>query len=122
MGNHLRTPEAKCIRELIEANLYHGWISVGIITPYVNQRNLLSESMHRLMKKHGITEDMDDDIVTVHGSQGREWDVVIFSVSRARKTLILVGDAAEWKRRPGQLLSELFEIAEPAGKDLGSEW
>ena len=33
--------------------------------------------------------------------------------------LILVGDAAEWKRRPGQLLSELFEIAEPAGKDLG---
>ena len=128
----------KCIREMIEKNLYHSWLSVGIITPYVNQRTLLSESLHRLMKKHGMTEDMDDDIVTVHGSQGREWDAVIFSVtdsfeeafltnsrrmeslkllntavSRARKTLILVGDVSDWKRRPGQLLSELFSIAEP---------
>ena len=99
------------------------------------------------MKKHGLTEDMDDDVVTVHGSQGREWDVVIFSVtdsfeeafltnsrrpeslkllntavSRARKTLILVGDVADWKRRPGQLLSELLGIAVPAEKDLGNEW
>lgn len=130
--------EVKCIREMIEENLYHSWLSVGIITPYVNQRTLLSDSLHRLMKKHGMTEDMDDDIVTVHGSQGREWDAVIFSVtdsfdeafltnsrrmeslkllntavSRARKTLILVGDVADWKRRPGQLLSELFSIAEP---------
>ena len=99
------------------------------------------------MKKHGMTEDMDDDVVTVHGSQGREWDVVIFSVtdsfqeafltnsrrpeslkllntavSRARKTLILVGDAADWKHRPGQLLSELFGIAVPAEKNFGTEW
>ena len=149
LGRHRRVShaEAKSIRELIEANLYHSWMSVGIITPYVNQRNLLSESLHRLMKKHGISEDMDDDIVTVHGSQGREWDVVIFSVtdsfqeafltdsrrpeslkllntavSRARKMLILAGDAADWKRRPGQLLSELFGIALPADKDLGNEW
>ena len=135
--------EAKCIRELIEANLYHSWLSVGMIAPYVNQRNLLAESMHRLMKKHGLSEDMDDDIVTVHSSQGREWDVVIFSVtdsfqeafltdsrrpeslrllntavSRARKLLILVGDAADWQRRPGQLLSELLRLASPAEKDL----
>ena len=98
------------------------------------------------MKKHGLTEDMDDDVVTVHGSQGREWDVVIFSVtdsfqeafltnsrrleslkqlntavSRARKMLILVGDVSDWKRRPGQLLSELFGIAVTAEKDLGNE-
>ena len=149
LGRHRRIShaEAKCIRELIEANLYHGWLSVGVIAPYVNQRNLLSESIHRLMKKHGLTEDMDDDVVTVHGSQGREWDVVIFSVtdsfeeafltnsrrpeslkllntavSRARKTLILVGDVANWKRRPGQLLSELIGIAMPAEKDFGTEW
>ena len=149
LGRHRRIShaEAKCIRELIEANLYHGWLSVGVIAPYVNQRNLLSESLHRLMKKHGLTEDMDDDVVTVHGSQGREWDVVIFSVtdsfeeafltnsrrpeslkllntavSRARKTLILVGDVANWKRRPGQLLSELFGIAVPAEKDFRTEW
>ena len=137
--------EAKRIREMIQANLYHSWMSVGIITPYVNQRTLLAESIHRLLKKHGMTEDMDDDIVTVHGSQGREWDVVIFSVtdsyreafltdsrrpeslkllntavSRARKLLILVGDVSDWKRRPGQLLSELFEIASPAGKE--TDW
>jgi len=149
LGRHRRVShaEAKCIRELIEANLYHGWLSVGVIAPYVNQRNLLSENIHRLMKKYGLTEDMDDEVVTVHGSQGREWDVVIFSVtdsfeeafltnsrrpeslkllntavSRARKTLILVGDVADWKRRPGQLLSELFGIAVPAEKDFGTEW
>ena len=104
---------------------------------------MLCESVHRLMKKHGMTEDMDDDIVTVHGSQGREWDVVVFSVtdsfgevfltdsrrpeslkllntavSRARKMLVLVGDVSDWKRRPGQLLSELFSIASPAGNEM----
>ena len=144
-GKFLRVShaEGKAIRELIEANLYHSWLSLGIITPYVNQRNMLCESVHRLMKKHGMTEDMDDDIVTVHGSQGREWDVVVFSVtdsfgeafltdsrrpeslkllntavSRARKMLVLVGDVSDWKRRPGQLLSELFSIALPAGNEL----
>ena len=44
------------------------------------------------------------------------------AVSRARKTLILVGDVANWKRRPGQLLSELIGIAVPAEKDVGTEW
>ena len=79
---------------------------------------------------------MEDDIVTVHRSQGREWDVVLFSVtdcfdekyltdtvknrqalklintavSRAKKMLVIIGDAEDWKGKPNQLISELFAV------------
>ena len=36
------------------------------------------------------------------------------AVSRARKMLILVGDADNWKGKPGQLISELFAV----GKEI----
>lgn len=138
--------EAYCVEQQIEANLSSGWYSVGIIVPYVNQRNLIMETLRGMFRRHGITEDMDDDIVTVHGSQGREWDIVLFcvtdsfseafltnshrleslrlintAVSRARKKLILIGDSGDWARRPGQLVSELFGIAEKidAGEEFG---
>ena len=134
--------EAKCIRTLMESNLSHLGVTVGIITPYRKQRRLLAETMERLLKKHQIDEsDMEDDIVTVHQSQGREWDIVLFSVtdcfeerhftdtrrpgpalklintavSRAKKMLVLVGDAEDWRGRPGQLISELFFVASEIG-------
>ena len=139
-GKHKRIShsEAKCARMMMEANLTHYGVSVGIITPYRKQRRLLSETMERLFKKYRIEEeDMEDDIVTVHQSQGREWDIVLFSVtdcfdemyftncrkpeslklintavSRAKKMLILIGDADDWKCKPGQLISELFAVGE----------
>ncbi len=129
--------EATCIRTLMECNLSRLGVTVGIITPYRRQRRLLSDTMDRLLKKYKMEdEDMEDDIVTVHQSQGREWDIVLFSVtdcfgekhftdtvynaqalklintavSRARKMLVLVGDAEDWKGKPGQLISELFAV------------
>ena len=129
--------EARCIRTLAEHNLSRPDYTMGIITPYRKQRRLLSETMDRLYKKYRLEdEDMEEDIVTVHRSQGREWDVVLFSVtdcfeekyltdtvrnlqalklintavSRAKKMLVLIGDAEDWKGKPGQLISELFAV------------
>lgn len=128
--------EARCIRSLVECNLNRTGMTMGIITPYRAQRRLLSDSVDSLMKKYHIEDDMEDDIVTVHRSQGREWDIVLFSVtdcfdekhftdtvrlpeammlintavSRARKILVLVGDAEDWKGKPGYLISELFAV------------
>lgn len=136
-GKHRRVShsEAECIRSLMEANLSHMNITIGIITPYRNQRSQLAKTIDQLLSKYKIDEDMEDDIVTVHQSQGREWDVVIFSItdcfdemhftnsrypeslklintaiSRARKMLILVGDAEDWKGHNEQMISELFAI------------
>lgn len=137
--------ESRCIRALIEHNLYHPDYSLGIITPYRKQRRVLDDSIRRLLKKYEITDDMDEDILTVHRSQGREWDVVIFSVtdhyderwstdttrretnalklintavSRARKMLVLVGDADSWIQHDGQLISDLFRVAQPCSTDI----
>ena len=95
------------------------------------------------MKKYERTEDMEDDILTVHRSQGREWDVVLFSitdtwnekyltdstrleakklintaVSRAKKLLVLVGDADSWLQHGGQLISDLFRVAQKCETDI----
>lgn len=141
-GKHRRIShsEAKCARALVEANFNYVrfGLTMGIISPYRKQRRLLSETMDRLLKKYKREdEDMEDDIVTVHQSQGREWDIVLFSVtdcfeerfftdsrkaeslklintavSRAKKMLVLIGDAESWKGRPGQLISELFAVGQ----------
>ena len=138
--------ERRCIREIMERNLAQWAYTVGIITPYTKQRNSLAGSMNRLMKKYDHTEDMDDDVITVHRSQGREWDVVLFSVtdafdekfysdssrpdslklintavSRAKKMLILVGDADDWKNRNGQLIADLFRVAEEVDPEIRFE-
>ena len=142
----ISSSERKCIRDIMERNLSRWDYTVGIITPYTKQRNSVAGSIHRLMRKYERTEDMDDDVVTVHRSQGREWDVVLFSVtdsfeeayftnsnradslklintavSRAKKMLILVGDAADWKTRQGQLISDLFRVAEEMDPEIGLE-
>ncbi len=144
-GEHKRTSsrERRLIRDLIEHNLAYIDCTVGIITPYNKQRNPMALSMNRLMKKYERMEDMEDDVLNVHRSQGREWDVVIYSivdsfderffsdstrpdslklintaVSRAKKVLILVGDADDWRDRDGQLISDLFRVAEEVDTDI----
>lgn len=101
--------------------------NIGIITPYRNQRNELIKSFN------GSRE-----ILTVHGSQGREWNTVILSVvdstnkwftnslnhksngkkvintavSRAKNKLVIVCDAEHWKTQHKQLIGQLIEIGE----------
>jgi hypothetical protein len=101
-----------------------------ILTPYKKQIKLLNKSLH--------DERNNLKILTVHGSQGREWDTVILSVvdtsdcffvdssieigkkllntaiSRAKKQLIIVCDKNYWLTPNGQLITDLIKN----GKEL----
>lgn len=105
----------------------------AILTPYRKQAALLSQCFKRAAK--------DGRVMTVHASQGREWDTVIFSpvdnrssnpwfansllrksrgkeiintaVSRAKRTLVIVCDRSFWESRPNQLISQLIAASEP---------
>lgn len=105
--------------------------SIGIITPYTKQRNHLREELAKVSS-------LSESVMTVHGSQGREWDTVLFSVvdtndkwftnsrdtrskgkyvintavSRAKKKLILVCDADHWLTQKGQLIGKLLTVAQ----------
>lgn len=101
-----------------------------ILTPYKNQVDSLGKIMP--------AERNDLKILTVHGSQGREWNTVILSVvdtgdkwfvdsrqplsnglnllntavSRTQQRLIIVCDYQFWKGQNGQLISDLLQVAE----------
>lgn len=97
----------------------------AIITPFIKQKKLLSDC--------GVSYRR---IWTIHGSQGQEFDTVIFSpvmlhhhltdsrntnasyalnvaISRIKKRLIIVCDRAYWLRFRGQFLSEILANALP---------
>ncbi|MBQ2680084.1 MAG: hypothetical protein IJF98_07795, partial [Firmicutes bacterium] len=102
----------------------------GIITPYKNQL----EKLKKVARENSFPS---EDVVTVHGSQGREWEKVIFSVSdtsnkyftdsnnkaskgkelvntaisRTKKMLIIVCDYNYWISQEDQLIGKLLSIA-----------
>ena len=102
-----------------------------ILTPYRNQLMLIGERLPQARN--------DQKILTVHGSQGKEWETVILSisdtnnmwfvdsnntmasglnlmntaVSRAKKHLVIVCDYNFWKFQNGQLIKGLLDIAQP---------
>ncbi|MDR2266845.1 MAG: hypothetical protein LBE09_04595, partial [Christensenellaceae bacterium] len=112
------------IREYIRLNK-NKLGSVAILTPYKNQTALLKRYCGRLI---------GDDILTIHGSQGKEWDTVILSVcdtndkyftdsnnprsgghlilntavSRVRVRLVVACDVAYWSNQQGQLLCDII--------------
>lgn len=101
----------------------------AILTPYRNQVGLIGELLPN--ERHA------QQIMTVHASQGREWDTVFLSVvdttdmyftnskrpelgglqiintaiSRAKRRLIIVCDMQFWMQQEGQLIRELALIA-----------
>ena len=111
----------------------HASENIGIITPYRNQRDALT----KIVQKVGLPS---ENVLTVHGAQGREWDTLLFSVvdadnnkwftttlipksngtqiintavSRAKKKLILVCDYEYWSEQPNELIGKLLQIARP---------
>jgi hypothetical protein len=102
----------------------------AILTPYNHQVTLLGASLSQARRQGRI--------MTVHKSQGREWDTVIISIvdgrfnrpwftdtpnmqtngihvmntaiSRARKRLVIVCDANYWARSSNQLVSLLLNL------------
>ncbi|MCP4438832.1 MAG: hypothetical protein GY810_07795 [Aureispira sp.] len=119
--------EAKAIERMVSRLDTDDFV---ILTPYRNQLKLLAEYLPQAYR--------NQQIITVHGSQGREWHTVILSVvdtydkwftdstnkmskglnlintavSRAKIRLIIVGDTKFWERQQKQLLCGLLEIAE----------
>ncbi|MCL2796808.1 MAG: AAA domain-containing protein [Firmicutes bacterium] len=115
--------EADAIKDYLRKNFVH-LDSAAVLAPYKNQVSLLRKNCYRFV---------GDNILTVHGSQGREWDTVILSVcdttdkyftdsfnarsngklilntavSRVKKRLVIVCDENYWSRQNGQLLCEL---------------
>jgi hypothetical protein len=105
-----------------------------VLTPYKKQRKLLGDCLPQ--------ERNDLKILTVHASQGREWDTVILSVvdtadkwfvdtanpiskglnlmntavSRAKKRLIIVCDTVYWLNQNEQLLTDLLKNGENIGQ------
>ena len=124
-----RTNPAEC-KAIISYIRMHPDEQIGIITPYKNQRDAILKALPRTIGR-------DDNVLTVHGSQGREWDTVLLSVvdtkdkwftdserletngrklintavSRAKKKLILVCDTVYWKDQSSQLISHLLDVA-----------
>jgi len=122
--------EAYAIRRWVENNLGKD-DDFAILSPYVNQVALIGRQLPWLRD--------DLRVLTVHKSQGREWDTVIVSVSdrenkwfsdtlnqntnglklintavsRARKRLIIVCDRSYWIQQDGQMIKGLLEVARP---------
>ncbi|RDU69012.1 hypothetical protein CQA62_04020 [Helicobacter cholecystus] len=105
--------------------IYNSRYDWAVITPFVNQRKLLI--------RNGLPY---DKVFTIHGSQGQEFDGIIFSpvtlsyfltdskniqalyalnvaISRMRKKLVLVCDYAYWIGQEGQFIQKLLLECKP---------
>lgn len=113
--------EANCIRSYIDCN---PGIDFVVLAPYRSQIKLL---------KRTLPKEYKENILTVHRSQGCEWDTVILSVtdsyrpfftnsklpigrsvlntaiSRAKCKLIIVCDITAWNTKQGQMVTELID-------------
>lgn len=120
--------EGFAIRDLIKRLKKNREEDFIVLTPYKKQIRILN----RLLPE----ERNNLKILTVHGSQGREWDTVILSVvdtsdmffvkstleigkkllntavSRAKSQLIIVCDKSFWINQNGQLLTDLIKTGE----------
>lgn len=112
-----------------------------ILTPYRNQIDLIRKMNWRLVA--------EEKVLTIHRSQGREWDTVIISlvdpfpgfftdstkeqgirtintaISRTKKKLIIVGNLSKWKSYSHQMISTLIklnDINSPKPTNAGSYW
>jgi len=114
--------EAMAIKEYINQNNIEDF---AIITPYNNQCELLKK----------VIPEHKHNIITIHKSQGQEWDTVIISisdkesmyftdsskfpellntaVSRAKKHLIIVCDAKYWSKFQNQMIGAFVRIKNP---------
>lgn len=125
-------PQVEAIRTIVEEFMSADSKSVIALAPYNNQVNALTRALNGTPAK----------AMTIHKSQGREWDTVIVSVtdsdpygggfmdtrklsnlklintavSRAKKHLIIVCDYTQWSGKEDELISKLVDYAESVGE------
>jgi hypothetical protein len=121
INGHERDAVIKLIRD-IRADERGSGISIGVVTPFRGQ----SDSIQEALQRNNLAADVTVD--TVHGYQGDERDIMIFSpvvsrgmnpaaakwvetpknlinvaITRARETLFFVADFAECRKQSGVL-------------------
>ncbi|KAA6322358.1 ATP-dependent RecD-like DNA helicase [termite gut metagenome] len=127
LNSRISSTEIREIQKITEYLKQNNHSDFVILTPYKKQVKMLNKCM--------LEERNDLKILTVHGSQGREWETVILSVvdtsdkwfvdststiskglnlintavSRAKKNLIIVCDTKYWLSLNGQLISDLIK-------------
>ena len=130
-SNYSNKSEAEAIGQFVRS-LSADDGTVAVLAPYNNQVFAVSQQL----KRTGTT------VMTIHKSQGREWDTVIISVtindpdsrsfmnttsirnlklintavSRAKKHLVIVCDFDKWTGRDDQLISCLVDYADRNGE------
>lgn len=132
------TSEVSKIKDLlIELSLMHNNKSIGIITPFRNQKRKLDHMLSELFKKEKLSEEHKNNITigTVHTFQGDEKDIIIYSpvisegsksgtvqwlnqmdnlfnvaITRAREEFILVGDL-HYLENNNEVLKRLIRYA-----------
>lgn len=116
--------EAQAIKKYISEN---NLLDYAVLTPYNEQKKFLHKTMPTIKNK----------IMTIHKSQGQEWDTVIISISdthnmfftdsnnfrgkqlintaisRARRNLVIVCDAEFWASCVNQLIGTLVTLNNP---------
>ena len=134
IGARTSTGEVDAITNLI---LRENFTNCVVMTPYKNQRDLLHKKLGKIIGT--------DNILTVHASQGREWDTVILSVvdstdrdsfftnseitpglhtintaiSRVKKNLIIVCDTDYWKKKGStQLIGAIISDSRAQNAEL----
>ena len=136
-GNRLSSGEVEAIRDLIIREKYTDCV---VMTPYKKQRDMLQKHIGSLIGA--------ENILTVHASQGREWETVILSVvdsterdmfftdssipqglhtintaiSRVKKNLIIVCDTDFWKKKgSSQLIGAIITDPETQDAELPAQ-
>lgn len=130
-GTRKNLSEVNAITSLIKSNFAPD-DSVAVLAPYSAQVRAIGTELPAYLQ--------NNKVLTVHKSQGQEWETVIYSVcdigngktpwftdsqnnmsnglnnintaiSRTKKTLIIVCDAFAWKSREGQLINGVLNAA-----------
>ena len=130
-NSRLNISEVEAIQSLINTNFKED-SDVAVLAPYSAQVRALTNALPEFQRQNKV--------LTVHKSQGQEWDTVIYSVcdigngkrpwftdstntmssglnnintaiSRAKKTLIIVCNPEEWKFFQDQLVTGIINVS-----------
>ena len=131
-ANNCNQAEIEAIKAIAEESIERDSRTAVVLAPYNNQVDELRE----------VLKGKNVDSMTIHKSQGREWDTVIVSVtdtnpygstfmdtrdlrnlklvntavSRAKKYLFIVCDYDSWKGKDDELISKLIDYATEQGE------
>ena len=99
---------------------YHGRkLNIGVITPYKKQVEIISTN---LGKRFGSEYQIDVEVNTIDGFQGREKDVIIFSCVRSGDTIGFLSDYRRMNVALTRAKFALWIVGRSETLQLNSDW